>query len=84
MCLAAPRACSRRHSSTRWREIRHEAGIDVVLFGTGYPEHLDRNIDSILSPPVPREDVDRLNALFGALQGIGLDRPSHWKPCGPA
>jgi len=66
-----------------YRYVRHEPGVDVVLFGTGDPAHLDRNIDSILSPPLPREDVDRLHALFGALEGIGLDRPSHWKPCGP-
>jgi hypothetical protein len=38
-------------------------------------EHLEGNIASILKPPLPAEDTARLNTLFGALEGIGLDVP---------
>jgi aryl-alcohol dehydrogenase-like predicted oxidoreductase len=58
-----------------YRYARHEPGADVVLFGTGDVEHLESNIESILKPPLPAEDVAKLNALFGALEGIGLDLP---------
>lgn len=63
-----------------YRYVRHDPGVDVVLFGSGNPEHIERNIDSILSPPLPAADVDRLHELFGALEGIGLDRPTQWQP----
>ena len=58
-----------------YRYARHEPGADVVLFGTGDALHLESNIASILKPPLPAEDTARLNALFGALEGIGLDLP---------
>jgi aryl-alcohol dehydrogenase-like predicted oxidoreductase len=58
-----------------YRYARHEPGADVILFGTGDPDHLERNIRSILAPPLPAADVARLNELFGALEGVGLDLP---------
>lgn len=58
-----------------YRYARHEPGSDVVLFGTGNPEHLRTNIDSILRPPLPEADRQRLETLFGALEGVGLDLP---------
>ena len=58
-----------------YRYGRHEPGADVVLFGTGDVEHLKSNIESILKPPLPAADVARLNELFGALEGVGLDIP---------
>jgi aryl-alcohol dehydrogenase-like predicted oxidoreductase len=58
-----------------YRYARHEPGADVVLFGTGDLEHLQSNVESILKPPLPAADVAQLNALFGALEGIGLDLP---------
>jgi L-galactose dehydrogenase len=58
-----------------YRYARHEPGADVVLFGTGDVEHLKLNVESILKPPLPAEDTARLNALFGALEGVGLDLP---------
>ena len=58
-----------------YRFARHEPGSDVVLFGTGSRDHLKSNIASILKPPLPTGDVERLYALFGALRGIGLDMP---------
>jgi len=65
-----------------YRFVRHEPGVDVVLFGTGDSEHLRANIASILKPPLPEADRDRIRELFGTLVGIGLDAP-HLSPTGP-
>ena len=58
-----------------YRYVRHQPGADVVLFGTSRVEHLESNITSILKPPLPKEDTDRLAEWFGHLRGVGLDRP---------
>ena len=57
------------------RYVRHEPGVDVVLFGTGDPEHLRANITSILKPPLPDADRAMLRALFSHLRGVGLEVP---------
>jgi L-galactose dehydrogenase len=56
-----------------YRFVRHEPGVDVVLFGTGDAAHLRTNIASLLKPPLPEADRAKLSALFGRLEGIGLD-----------
>ena len=56
-----------------YRFVRHEPGVDVVLFGTGDAAHLRTNVDSLLKPPLPESDRAKLVALFGHLEGIGLD-----------
>lgn len=56
-----------------YRFVRHEPGVDVVLFGTGNVEHLRSNVAALLKPPLPQVDRDRLGALFGHLDGVGLD-----------
>ena len=56
-----------------YRFARHEPGVDVVLFGTGDAAHLRTNIASLLKPPLPQADRAKLAALFGHLEGIGLD-----------
>jgi aryl-alcohol dehydrogenase-like predicted oxidoreductase len=56
-----------------YRFVRHEPGVDVVLFGTGDAAHLRSNVASLLKPPLPEADRAKLAALFGHLQGIGLD-----------
>src|SRR4029077_7475841 len=43
-----------------YRFVRHEPGVDVVLFGTGETEHLRTNIASLLAPPLPEPDRTRL------------------------
>ncbi len=58
-----------------YRYVRHEPGVDVVLFGTGSADHLKTNIDSLLKPPLPEADHRRLGELFGHLVGVGLDAP---------
>jgi len=58
-----------------YRYVRHEPGVDVVLFGTGSVEHLRTNIASILKPALPEEDRRTLHTLFGHLRGVGLVAP---------
>jgi aryl-alcohol dehydrogenase-like predicted oxidoreductase len=58
-----------------YRFVRHEPGVDVVLFGTGDEAHLRSNIASLLKPPLPDADRARLEELFGHLVGVGLDAP---------
>ena len=58
-----------------YRYARHEPGADIILFGTGNIEHLKTNLASILAPPLPKEDTDKLEELFGHLYGVGLDLP---------
>jgi len=56
-----------------YRFVRHEPGVDVVLFGTGDAGHLRTNVASLLKPPLPDADRAKLMALFGHLTGVGLD-----------
>jgi aryl-alcohol dehydrogenase-like predicted oxidoreductase len=56
-----------------YRFARHEPGVDVVLFGTGSGEHLRANVESLLKPPLPDADRQKLGTLFGHLTGVGLD-----------
>jgi aryl-alcohol dehydrogenase-like predicted oxidoreductase len=63
-----------------YRFVRHEPGVDVVLFGAGNPEHLRTNITSILKPPLPEADRQLLAVLFGHLVGVGLDAPHLSRP----
>lgn len=58
-----------------YRYVRHTPGVDVVLFGTGSPEHAAANVVSINSPPLPEADQAKLRELFGALLGVGIDPP---------
>jgi aryl-alcohol dehydrogenase-like predicted oxidoreductase len=58
-----------------YRYVRHEPGVDVVLFGTGDATHLRTNIASILKPPLPAADRAKLQELFSHLRGVGLDVP---------
>ncbi len=56
-----------------YRFARHEPGVDVVLFGTGDAGHLRTNVASLLKPPLPDADRERLATLFGQLTGVGMD-----------
>jgi L-galactose dehydrogenase len=58
-----------------YRYVRHEPGVDVVLFGTGDAAHLQSNVASILKPPLPAADRAKLQELFSHLRGVGLDVP---------
>jgi len=50
-----------------YRFCRHERGVDVVLTGTGNPEHLRANVQSILKPALPEPVLEKLEAIFGNL-----------------
>ena len=58
-----------------YRYARHEPGSDVILFGSGVADHITSNINSILRPPLPDQDLKKLEELFGHLKGVGLDLP---------
>lgn len=62
-----------------YRYVRHEPGADVVLFGTGNPEHVKTNVKSIISPSLSALAVERVVAEMGHLEGIGLDLPRNRK-----
>lgn len=62
-----------------YRFVRHTPGIDVVLFGTSRLDHLAANVASIAAPPLAPAAVEKLQALFGALEGVGLDAPDHMR-----
>lgn len=63
-----------------YRFVRHEPGVDVVLFGTSSIEHMRSNVASILRPPLPEADRERLAEYFGHLVGVGLDLPDYINP----
>ncbi len=65
-----------------YRFVRHEPGVDVVLFGTGNVDHVESNVASILSPPLPQPDRDRLKTLFEHLTGVCLEMPDLIKSFG--
>ena len=53
-----------------YRFCRHEPAVNVVLTGTGNPEHLKANIEAILKPPLPQPALQRLDELFGRLDSL--------------
>jgi aryl-alcohol dehydrogenase-like predicted oxidoreductase len=58
-----------------YRFARHTPGANVILFGTGDPQHLRSNVASLLKPPLPVADIARLKSQFGHLKDVGLDVP---------
>jgi aryl-alcohol dehydrogenase-like predicted oxidoreductase len=68
-------AGARSLTDAAYRFVRHEPGVDVVLFGTSDVGHLRENIASILAPKLPEADLALLRARFGHLVGVGLDGP---------
>jgi len=53
-----------------YRFCRHEPGVDVVLTGTGNPQHLKANVESLCRPPLPAPVQERLRELFGGIAGL--------------
>jgi aryl-alcohol dehydrogenase-like predicted oxidoreductase len=53
-----------------YRFCRYEPGVHVVLSGTGNSAHLARNVQSLESPPLPREDVERAYELFAGVDDV--------------
>jgi len=48
-----------------YRFCRHTPGIDVVVTGTGNPEHLRQNIHALNAPPLDSHILERLQHIFG-------------------
>jgi len=53
-----------------YRFCRYEPGIHGVLSGTGNPDHLEANVSSLLAPPLPSEDVERLKTIFKRVDNV--------------
>jgi L-galactose dehydrogenase len=53
-----------------YRFCMHEPGADVVLTGTGSVEHLEQNIASLASGPLPAELQERLARVFGQIDSV--------------
>lgn len=53
-----------------YRYCRHEPGAHVVLTGTGSPEHLRSNLDSIVKPPLPEPARRRVNEMFSRVDCV--------------
>jgi aryl-alcohol dehydrogenase-like predicted oxidoreductase len=53
-----------------YRFCRHERGVDVVLFGTGNPAHLEENVAAILKPALPQPALSKLEKIFGGLDHL--------------
>ena len=62
-----------------YRYVRHQKGIDTVLFGTGDIDHLKKNIRSIVNSKLSDECINRFNQYFSHLKGVGLDLPERNK-----
>jgi aryl-alcohol dehydrogenase-like predicted oxidoreductase len=53
-----------------YRFCRDEPGTDVILVGTGNPEHLRENIASFARPPLPEETVRKLKHIFRRVDSV--------------
>ena len=62
-----------------YRYVRHQQGIDTVLFGTGNIDHLKENIKSISNIKLSDECINKINQYFSQLKGVGLDFPERNK-----
>lgn len=53
-----------------YRFCLHEPGCDVVLFGTGNPDHLRDNLASLSKGPLPPEKQEALRTIFGRVDSV--------------
>ncbi|MBV9470288.1 MAG: aldo/keto reductase [Abitibacteriaceae bacterium] len=53
-----------------YRFCRMEPGVHVVLSGTGSRQHLEENVASILRPPLPAPDRQRLMEIFDGVDTV--------------
>lgn len=53
-----------------YRFCRAEAGIHVVLSGTGNLQHLEENVQSLLRPPLPERHHTRLVKMFAGVDTV--------------
>ena len=53
-----------------YRFCRDEPGMDVVLSGTGNPDHLTANLRSLSGPPLPESLTNSLRDLFARVDNV--------------
>ncbi len=53
-----------------YRFCRYEPGVHVTLSGTGSPEHLEANRQSLLRPPLREEAVEALQHIFAGIDSV--------------
>jgi aryl-alcohol dehydrogenase-like predicted oxidoreductase len=53
-----------------YRFCAHEPGADLVLTGTGSPEHLEQNVRSLGARPLEPALAERLERLFGHVTSV--------------
>jgi L-galactose dehydrogenase len=53
-----------------YRFCRYEPGTNVILSGTGNPEHLKANMESFSRPPLPQADLMRLKEIFRRVDSV--------------
>jgi aryl-alcohol dehydrogenase-like predicted oxidoreductase len=53
-----------------YRFARWEPGLDVILSGTGSLEHLQENVRSLSSPPLPDDVAERLRTMFARVDCV--------------
>jgi len=53
-----------------YRFCRYTPGVDVVLSGTGNPDHIRANIESFSRPPLPEADLIKLEQIFGKVDSV--------------
>jgi L-galactose dehydrogenase len=53
-----------------YRFCRHHPGVHVVLSGTGNPDHLKENLQSIAKPPLPESVTRRLKQVFAKVDSV--------------
>jgi len=53
--------------SAAYKFVADHPSVTTVLTGTANIEHLQANVDSILGPPLPEEDMLRLKKIFSSI-----------------
>jgi L-galactose dehydrogenase len=53
-----------------YRFCAHEPGADLILTGTGSPEHLEANVKSLSAPPLSSDLMARLERSFGHITSV--------------
>ena len=56
-----------------YRFCSRQAGVDLVLVGTGSKEHLSENVDAINGASLPRQILERIDAVFGNVSSVSGD-----------
>ena len=56
-----------------YRFCSREPGVDLVLVGTGSKDHLSENVDAVNEAALPKEILERINAVFSEVSSISGD-----------